>query len=318
MKTANELQLFYQEHLLTGLRVLEQQRRALIRKIFKIAGGIVVTGLCVGGVFLVQARHAGPLVIALILSLLLSGVVGYILFKGYRGQFKDAVIEKLVRFLDDDLRYSSNDGIPKAIFEQSKLFKHSIDSYRCEDRVSGQLGATKMAFSEVHAQYKTRSGKHEHWHTIFKGLFFVADFNKHFRGETTVLPDTAERLFGRLGKKLQSWNIARDQLIKLEDPVFEREFVVYGSDQIEARYILSTSLMQRIMQFKQKTGKRIHLSFIDSSLFVAIPYSKNLFEPRLFRSVLNFRPIADYAEDLQLGIGIVEDLNLNTRIWSKA
>ncbi|MFT5169968.1 MAG: hypothetical protein ACI8Q2_000583, partial [Candidatus Omnitrophota bacterium] len=43
----------------------------------------------------------------------------------------------------------------------------------------------------------------------------------------------------------------------------------------------------------------------------------NLFEPRIFKTLLDFKPIEEYFEDLSFAIGIVEDLNLNTRIWSK-
>jgi hypothetical protein len=132
-----------------------------------------------------------------------------------------------------------------------------------------------------------------------------------------VLPDAAETLLGRLGTKLQSMNILRGQLIKLEDPQFEKEFVVYGDDQVEARYILSPSLMSRIVDYKQKTGKRIYLSFVGSTIFVAIWIGRNLFEPRIFKTLLDFEPIRQYYEDLKIAIEIVEDLNLNVRIWSK-
>ena len=44
----------------------------------------------------------------------------------------------------------------------------------------------------------------------------------------------------------------RGELIKMEDVAFERGVVVYGDDQIEARYILSTSLMERILAYKKK------------------------------------------------------------------
>ena len=109
----------------------------------------------------------------------------------------------------------------------------------------------------------------------------------------------------------------RDQLVKLEDPEFEKHFVVYSKDQIEARYILSTSLMRRIVDFKKKTKKDIHLSFVGSKVYVAISYVRDLFEPRVFQTLLSFEPIQQYFEDLSLAIGIVDDLNLNTRIWTK-
>ncbi|MHC4388157.1 MAG: DUF3137 domain-containing protein, partial [Planctomycetota bacterium] len=69
--------------------------------------------------------------------------------------------------------------------------------------------------------------------------------------------------------------------------------------------------------FKRKTNRPVYLSFVGSKVFVAVSYTKNLFEPRLFRTILDFELVQEYFEDLQLAIGIVDDLNLNTRIWSK-
>ncbi len=140
---------------------------------------------------------------------------------------------------------------------------------------------------------------------------------------TNTLANRALFTFRRLFGVLAAFTIARagirgfGQLIKLEDPEFERLFVVYGDDQIQARYILSTSLMERIMQFKAKSQRPIYLSFVGSKVFVAVSYTKNLFEPKIFSTLLDFGPIRQYYEDLQLAVGIVEDLNLNTRIWSR-
>jgi len=67
---------------------------------------------------------------------------------------------------------------------------------------------------------------------------------------------------------------ARGELIKLEDPEFEKEFCVYGINQIESRYIFSTSLMHRILEFKRKWNTKIYLSFVDSKLYIAIGIKK--------------------------------------------
>lgn len=151
---------------------------------------------------------------------------------------------------------------------------------------------------------------------IFRGIFFVADFNKNFNGHTVVLPDTAERMLGKFGQSLQSMS-SRGQLIRLEDPEFEKEFCVYSDDQVEARYILSTSLMQRIIEFKRKWNTKIYLSFRNSNVYIAISMSKNLFETRLFKSVQDYKFIEENIQFLILITGIIEDLNLNTRIWTK-
>ena len=318
MKTLEDLKDFYTTALMPDLAALEQQRKSLVRKIiFTIVAAVFIACICL--LFAAQTlREAGPAVMfPIALCVLGAAAVCYLLTRGYVMDFKSVVIDRIVRFIDENLTYSPKDCIPKSVFMLSKIFTTKPNRYKGDDLVCGKVGATQIQFSELHAEYESGSGKNRHRYTVFRGIFFVGDFNKHFTGQTIVLPDTAEKLFGRLGQKLQSLNIFRGNLIKLEDPEFESHVVVYGSDQIEARYILSTSLMARITDFKKKTGKKIHLSFIGSMVFVAVSYTRNLFEPRLFKTLLDFEPVRQYFEDLQLAVGIVDDLNLNTRIWSK-
>jgi tetratricopeptide (TPR) repeat protein len=152
---------------------------------------------------------------------------------------------------------------------------------------------------------------------VFKGLFFVGDFNKHFQGQTIVVPDHTERYLGTLAQDLQALNQQRGQLVKLEDPAFEKLFAVYGTDQIEARYILSPSLMQRLVDFTQKAQRETFISFINDKIYIAIKYDEDLFEPKLFKNMVDFAPVREYFETLQLMMGIIEELNLNRRIWTK-
>ncbi|MDH4201964.1 MAG: DUF3137 domain-containing protein [Phycisphaerae bacterium] len=317
MKTLDELKEFYTNELSADLQALDQKRQQVMRNVIMFVSFIGI--VAVGGAGFIVSQGAPPMVF--VFALIASAVIGALAFKfiggGYKREFKWQIIGKIVKFLDPQLSYQPDGLIDKYTFKASNLFKHRIDRYKGEDLVRGQFGKTDIVFSELHAEYKSGSGKNQSWHTIFKGLFFIADFNKHFHGQTLVLPDSAEKLFGGFGKMLQGWNIGRPDLIKLEDPEFEREFVVYGNDQIEARYILSTSLMQRILDFKNKTARKIYLSFTGSRVYVAVPMTKNMFEPKYFSSVNDFEPIFDYYRDLTFATGIVDDLNLNTRIWTK-
>jgi hypothetical protein len=318
VKTLEDLKNFYETALMPDLKVLEQHRRSIARKVACVIIAIVSIAAVAFFGAAQSLREAGPVVIFPILfGLFIGAGVCYLLTRGYVADFKALVIERIVHFIDDNLSYEPKHCIDKSTFMLSKIFTTKPNRYKGDDFVSGKVGATQIQFSELNAVYESGSGKNRHRYTVFRGIFFVGDFNKHFTGQIIVLPDTAENLFGRLGQKLQSLNIFRGNLIKLEDPEFESHFVVYGSDQIEARYILSTSLMARITDFKEKTGKKIYLSFIGSMVFVAVSYTRDLFEPRLFKTLLDFEPVRQYFEDLQLAVGIVDDLNLNTRIWSK-
>ena len=311
MKSLDDIKMYYVRELIPELSILEEQRLKVRNKAFVLIGIIIPIALFVS--FLAKDF------IFIVAGIVGCGFLTRMLSRQYVKNFKISIIEKIVKSIDENLSYLRTSYIPEFAFKASEIFRHGIDRYRGDDYVKGTLGKTKMEFSEIHAEYITRDskGRTQH-HTIFKGLFFVADFNKEFKSTTLVLPDVAEKMFGGLGSMFQSWNKGRGQLIKLEDPEFEKMFVVYGEDQIEARYILSTSLMSRIVEFKKKKKRKIHLSFKGSKIYVAVSYTRNLFEPRIFRTLLDFAPIQQYYEDLKMAIDIVEELNLNTRIWSKS
>jgi hypothetical protein len=318
MKTLDDFSQFYNTELSADLNALEAGRKAIVQKLTYVGAAVAV--LVAIGLF-IMAQSGVPFSPGILFPLVTGAVlfvfIASLLSKGYVREFKGTIIKKIVGFIDDNLRYVAQRYIPKSTFMTSEIFKTKPNRYKGDDYVSGKIGATQSEFSELYAEYESGSGKNKSCRTVFKGLFFIADFNKHFTCKAIVLPDTAEKLFGGFGKMFQSWNVLRGRLIKLEDPEFERSFVVYGNDQIQARYILSTSLMERIVDFKKKTNRPIYLSFVGSKVFVAVSYTKNLFEPRLFRTILDFELVQEYFEDLQLAIGIIDDLNLNTRIWSK-
>jgi len=318
MKTLDDLRQFYNTTLLADLNVLEDKRKAIVRKLSYIGAAIAALAL-ITLFFMLQNRvpFFPGILFPLIAGVVLLGFIANFLSKGYVREFKAAIIQKIVKFIDENLNYVARRYIPKSTFMASQIFKTKPNRYKGDDYVSGKIGATQIEFSELHAEYESGSGKNRSRRTVFRGLFFIADFNKHFTCQTIVLPDTAENLFGSFGKMFQSWNLLRGRLINLEDPEFEKLFVVYGDDQIQARYILSTSLMARIVDFKKKTNRKIYLSFVGSKVFVAVSYTRGLFEPKLFKTILDFELVQEYFEDLQLAIGIVDDLNLNTRIWSK-
>jgi hypothetical protein len=322
MKSIEELREFYDTSLKTRLAEFERQRQSIVKKSLIALGIIIAVGLIIGWVLI--NKGLPPIIFLFVLVgaiVVWAGIANS--YKGeYRWGFKYIIIQKLIAFIEPGLEYRPQDGLPKALFEVSGLFRQQIDRYRSEDMFEGKSGKTQVSFSEVHAEYKTtthtrKGGTQTHWHTIFKGLYFTADFNKKCHGRTIVLPDTAEKVFGSFGQTLQSWCASAGQLVRLEDPEFEKEFVVYGTDQIEARYILSTSLMERILAFRHKAAADIYLSFLGSKVFVAISMQKDLFEPKMFSSALEFDTVAEYYDQLSLALGIVDDLNLNTRIWSK-
>ena len=234
--------------------------------------------------------------------------------------FKNKVIKRIVKFISPNLNFSPYEKeVSGKEFLESGIFRHSIfypTGYYAEDFVEGKLGKVKIRFYEIDGKdpifpytgKKTYDGRVEK--ISFYGMFFIADFNKSFNGHTLVLP---EKRINRL-----QWITASGRKpVKLDDPEFEKLFSVHGTDQIMARYVLSNSLMQRIVKYRKKIGRKVYMSFSNNKLYIAIKQKKNKFELELNKSVYDFNRVKEFYNDLKITIDIVEDLNLNTQIWLK-
>jgi len=244
----------------------------------------------------------------------------------YRKDYKHNIINRIISYISENLDYYPHDHVPPVYFTMSGLLTKTPDRCQGEDLVKGKIEKTEIMLSEIKAQFKheryhrhslfMKGRKYKSYTTGFNGLFFVADFNKSFRENLVVLPDIAEKFFGNIvGTGIQKFNFTRKNLIKLENIKFEKYFVVYGSDQIESRYILTPDVMENIVSLREELDKDISLSFIANKMFVAIPYRKNLFEPSYFKSVVEKKDIMLYFDILNTMIGIVERFELNKRIW---
>ncbi|MFA5234505.1 MAG: DUF3137 domain-containing protein [Sulfurimonas sp.] len=312
MKSVSFLTDFYYKTLFPALEKLESDRKSLKHRIIFIA--ITYTAI-----FAIIAYTLGNFYEFIIFAYIaLGGILYKFLVHDYTNEFKISVIKPLIHAIDYTLLYSSKTHVSEYFFEHSQLFDKP-DKLSGNDYVKGNIDGINIQFSDIHAEKKNQNSKgRDTWSTIFQGLFIIADFNKHFNGETIVLPDTAQKGFGDvIGHWIQSNNMARDELVKMDDPAFEKEFVVYSTNQIEARYILSHSLMKKLLDFKHKSKQSVYISFIGTHIFMAISYDKDLFEPSVFRSLLDYQVAMEYVKTLHLAISIVEELKLNQKLWSK-
>ncbi|HUM45287.1 MAG TPA: DUF3137 domain-containing protein [Chitinophagales bacterium] len=311
----------YQSQLLPALQSLEQSRKNVLNALW-----VAIAWLLTALPFLLMAVKIGhPVALLLLVPSIIFSIFKFIDHekkkKAYKLLFKEEVIGAMVKLIDAKLNYAPASCISEQEYVASGIFRDRIDRYSGDDLVEGKLGATAVKFSEVHHQEKqvtvdSKGHRHESWITIFKGIFFIADFNKNFSGSTFVLPDAGNTFLG-IGRLFEKWTMGRGELVKLENPDFEKLFTVYGTDQVEARYILSPAMMERLVQFRQKAASRLHLSFIHSTVYMAISLSKSLFEPNVFSSGIRQDYLQEYFNYIDLVTGIVDDLNLNTRIWGR-
>lgn len=288
---------------------LEQKRKELW-KTGCTAGfwwGIVLFALMTGGMIFFEVEP--------VISLILGGIVGIIVFffflnsqSAVLSTYYKELIGEIVQNLCPAASYSPNDGISESVFSNSGLFT-SPDRYHAEDQISGYVDKTSFVCSEVHAEERktrtTKSGTQHYWVTIFRGFLFMADFHKDFKGKTTIIRNSLFKLkFG-------------ESRVKMESPEFEKVFDVFSTDQVEARYLITPSMMERLLSLNSRFGKDVTISFRNSTILVAIPSSRNCFEASVWRSLSDMRILKADFEVIHSLLEIVDELNLNTRIWTK-
>jgi len=285
---------------------LEKQRQELkkdvLRKTSYFAAAFFI--LAVIGCFFMD--DLSLLLVAALLSLIFLFFFNNMRTASLCSIYKEKVISQVVNELVENGKYEPTGGIGYNVFNETGLYVNP-DRYNSEDLISGTIDKTTFRFAEVHAEEKriTHNGKSTRtsWETIFKGFIFIADFHKNFYGHTIVARDSFIKL--RRGR------------VKLENPEFEKHFDVFSSDQVEARYLLTPSMMEKIVDLDKKWGNEIQISFCNSNIVIAIPDSDNHFESGLWSRINNTDILKKEYTLITKLTAMVNELNLNTRIWSK-
>jgi len=317
MSHENLKQLFDAE-LKPSIEGIETKRKGVLRSFIVM---LVIIASILPVVLLVTPQlYLNVIVLfVLIIAATVFFVKGAVRFLKFRSEYKSSVVKKVVQFINPNYHYDANKHISLNDFMMSKLANNKVNKAIGDDYVCGKIDKTVFEFSELVAQneYETTDSegkKVKQTDTHFNGLFFLADFNKHIQGETFVMPDTAERLLGKFGQSLQK--SSKGDLVKLENPEFEKYFAVFSTNQTEARYILTPTMMEGMVNIRKKIGKNFYFSFVGERVYCGIEFNQALFEASIFRSV-SFKDVEFMHSLFTLIETIVTEMNLNTRIWTK-
>ncbi|MBL7737816.1 MAG: DUF3137 domain-containing protein [Chitinophagaceae bacterium] len=310
----NSFDQFFTHELSESLQPLEAERKKVAQT------GIVsflLAGITIVCFIIAVTGHSTGFAIAAFISLIpviILLVIYHNRRKGYVASFKEKIIRRIINFIDPLLEYNPRYCIHENDYTKSGLFLQEPDRYQGDDYVEGKRDETFFCFSELHTEHKVGSGKNTSWHTIFKGIFFMADFNKNFSGRTYVWSEHNPQLnfFNKLLSSF-AWDLEK---IKLESTEFEKRFIVYGNDQVEARYILTPSFMERMIKLQGMMGEGISFSFVNTNINVAVPVKDELFEPSVF-SPSDYQKLGDYYNTVHIVFDIIDELKLNQRLWNK-
>jgi hypothetical protein len=307
MRRIEDFRIYYNHTIHPELMRLERQRKRLLLL-------LVVSILLLTAVIIFEL-YIGILLVTLVLSI---PIALYITFLGYQIRkfiltFKPKIVNLILDFIDDgvnygQLTYEPAKFLPKKVFQQSKIFGSSADSYLGEDYIQGKIGELDFEMCELNVREYSKVRSRLNY--VFRGIFLKATFQDSINGRVTILPMAFRQYLTRsIREKVGSGGRSMELMIR--NPEFRKQFLAYATRNAQVRELLSEAMQESILNYRNETGKEIYLSFINKDIFVAITEPKNILEPRLFQSNVSFELVREFFEDLQLSFQIVEDFDKN-------
>lgn len=185
----------------------------------------------------------------------------------YIEDIKTQIFPIIFSFFGETFKYVQPRKNPVHIDQIKKLgVFENIHSHQVGDYVSGTYKGVELRLTELQLWKKVEKSRTQ----IFKGLLVVLKFGKAFRGTTIVKSDQ-----GRLGNLVARNNTGLVR-VRLEDPLFEQRFEVFGSDQIEARVILTPGFMERIKEIERR-HQGVQFSFIKKEVAIFLSSNQDFF-----------------------------------------
>lgn len=301
-KTYSQMRKEFQEaffkKISPGLSVYEAERLRQFgyTRAVKIAALIIILVL----VFLTKQIDIG----LILFICCIAGAVCFGLKKKFENEIKQKIMPYVCKCLGD-LKWK----YAQCSFEQLLCKSGIIDRYNrvsYDDSFTGIYKDINYEICETSFYYKTGTGKNSSTRTVFKGVMIKLDMNKSFTGNTVIRPDTLKHASPAANLKHTT----------LEDVVFEKKFDVFTDDEVEARYLITPSFMERLNNMKTAfSADRVSCAFYDKYLLVGLHTSKDLFSICSLKEPVNDgKQFFTMFEEILSIIKLIDHFKLNQKI----
>lgn len=271
MKNFNDI---YAEVLQSSKTELEQLRKSVL---YRVVGCIAVAIILVIVGF---ALDSGLMIFGIFACI----IVAFILLLGpatkYSVTYKEQVVKKFIKAYDENLEFLYQKGIPKETYTESAF--ENFDRYHSEDLIMGNIDGHNMMIAEVHTEreYETTDddGHTEtRYETVFHGLFGVSELDKAYNGMVKIHADKG--LFSKVHDNRNR--------IEMDSSEFEKHFDVMADDKIQAMQILTSDIMDLMLNFLKDSKIKFELTIRNNKLYIRFK-TGGMFEGNIIKSSVDF------------------------------
>ncbi len=266
-----------------------------------IGGAIILVGALAGFVVL-RLPLVGVLAIMAGIGVIVWGHMGV---SRLAAQAKTLIVAPIAGHFG--LSFDPEPGEPAAIARHRDLsLVPGWDRASYEDLVTGKRGEVDFELFEAHLEERrtstdSKGNTRTEWVTVFRGQCLRLDFHKRFYGRTLISRDAG--FFNRFGGGPGL------QRARLEDPEFEKIFEVYTTDQVEARFLLTPDLMQRLVDIERTfRGGKLKACFDGGEMLISVQ-GGDLFEPgSMFKPLDNPERVRELLDDFSAVFNLIDTI----------
>ncbi len=275
----------------------EAERRGALKTLgIALAGGVIVIFLenmmapaFTGG----RSHSAAPGL--MIFTILAAGVIGYLPLAAVGKRAKVAVLQALCGPLGITYAADGFDPPSFASFLSLHLLPH-YDGKTLQDLFTGRRG--QVDFSLYGAHLEAGSGKSRR--VVFAGQLFRLVTPRRLTSQTVVLRNS-----GWLNRFECPAGL---QPVGLEDPNFNKAFACFGTDQVEARELLTPTFMQRLNDLEASyAGQQIRCAFNETELLIALEAPDRFEIGNMFSSLVQRSRVETIAHNLEQVFKLIDE-----------
>lgn len=226
-------------------------------------------------------------------------------------KYKEKIIDYLLK--DYKHQYSPNQYIPRDKFKESKFVeeRNFYDSYQGEDYLSINIPNNdgthsdcnlvlsdlkiikKETYTYADGDIQTRDI------TLYDAMFGYVEFPFEFNCTLTI----NSPYYFKKGLKR----------VELESIEFNNKFVVYSTDQVESRYILTPTMMEKIMYLNKKMYN-LMIVMDGHMMYIGCKYKK-LFQLSAIKTGHVYEMFSKIYDDVILILELVEEIKNNDKVF---
>jgi hypothetical protein len=286
-----------------ALAELEAERKSKVSRFWTFLTGGGIGGVILGA--LGQAVfHEEAFVVIFVILFVLSAILGYYPLTKVSKNAKEQILGKIAPALN--LSFVSDIPYPDTFASFNRYgCLPGFDRSGFEDQWSGSHRGRNFLLYEAHLERESRDkeGKRE-WTTVFRGQLIRLELLRPLHSTTVLKRDAG--IFNK-------FTSPGDGFKRIGFPVstFEKAFEAWGTDQMEARYILDPVVMEKLIALETTlAGGKIRGIFEGEVAYLMVE-GRDLFEiGNMFETLLdptNTKKIAGEVESLRSIMDVLAD-----------